>query len=554
MNIFLRKLFLSSILILVFCVFSVNAASATTNFDTPKTVITSHEDFDVLLIDMVIPDSHGVEDVLEAMTLKNEGSISYNVVDSLNLWADAGFEGFQGLNIDKKLGSFKWTNNINGWALSDINTKIPVGGLRVFISVDFKSVSNSEEWFRVRLHALEDLNHNASYDFGDYGLYVKSDNDGVPVMVNVYNEVNIKKRNDYLGPRIFMTNLTANSIVGYGDTYVLLGVTKDRLNSGVVNFYTRIDTDGVEGDWYKGELERIGETDMFSWKYTWNNIMPNIPYDVNLRIEDTKGNRTEKKIENITFVKNFNKNPDTNTDTTTDTNTNTTSNSTEVSIENSEFFVNRDLGVRAPFEDTDIYLKVRLKDKDNKPIANKFVTIHAMRPGKTIKMTLVTNEQGEALWTITSSIDNTFTFKLVFDDNKELPQQPSIRFIDATLGGELIKGKTSSAVYLLRDGKRFVFPTQSVYESYYSDFSQVRVVTDSELAQYQLGGNITYRPGSLIKVPSLSKVYRVNQNNEINWIESEEKARLMYGPTWASLVHDVNDSYFINYTIGDRVQ
>jgi hypothetical protein len=205
----------------------------------------------------------------------------------------------------------------------------------------------------------------------------------------------------------------------------------------------------------------------------------------------------------------------------------------------------------APFEDKDLHAIVTIKDANGNVIPGKFVTLKGERPGKTTELTLITNEQGQSLWELSSGTEAVFTFSATVD-GKELLQKPKINFINATLDGQLVKGESHPAVYLLKsDNKRYVFPNQSVFKSYYANFDTVKTISDSELAQYMLGGNITYRPGSLIKVPSLSKVYRVketvNNINFIEWIETEEFAKKMYGPAWASLVHDVNDSFFTDY-------
>src|SRR3989338_4746527 len=74
--------------------------------------------------------------------------------------------------------------------------------------------------------------------------------------------------------------------------------------------------------------------------------------------------------------------------------------------------------------------------------------------------------------------------------------------------GDLIKGGTAAVYYYGTDAKRYVFPTEKTYQSWYANFDQVKTVSDTELASYPLGGNVTYRPGvKLIKIMTDPKVY-----------------------------------------------
>lgn len=118
--------------------------------------------------------------------------------------------------------------------------------------------------------------------------------------------------------------------------------------------------------------------------------------------------------------------------------------------------------------------------------------------------------------------------------------------------GDLIKmDGLSSVYYLSNDGKRYVFPSESVYFSWYSDFSGVVTIPASELQSYPLGANVTMRPGTkLVKITTDPSVYAVTPNGVLRKIQSEADAIALYGSNWASMVVDVADSFFTNYTIG----
>ncbi|MFH1173112.1 MAG: hypothetical protein V1692_01115, partial [bacterium] len=126
----------------------------------------------------------------------------------------------------------------------------------------------------------------------------------------------------------------------------------------------------------------------------------------------------------------------------------------------------------------------------------------------------------------------------------------------ATLkAGDLIKSADYPAVYYYAaDGKRYVFPNQKTYNTWYKDFSNIVTVTSAELAAIPIGGNITYRAGTkLIKITTDPKVYAVSPNSQLHAIDSETRAKTLYGENWAKLVEDVSDAFFVNYNVGTAI-
>ncbi len=117
----------------------------------------------------------------------------------------------------------------------------------------------------------------------------------------------------------------------------------------------------------------------------------------------------------------------------------------------------------------------------------------------------------------------------------------------------LIKG-SSPAVYYVDEGKRYVFPNEKVYFSWYADFSDVRTVSDDELASYLIGGNVTYKPGSrLVKLQSDPRVFAVGAGGRLRWLASEEAARGLYGSDWNKKVDDLSDAFFFAYKEGETI-
>jgi len=122
----------------------------------------------------------------------------------------------------------------------------------------------------------------------------------------------------------------------------------------------------------------------------------------------------------------------------------------------------------------------------------------------------------------------------------------------AAQAGDLIKmDGLSSVYYLAGDGKRYVFPNEATYFSWYSDFSKVVTISQSELESYPLGKNVTVRPGTkLVKITTNPKVYAVTTNGTLIAVPDEATAKTLWGDNWAKRVIDVPDAFFTNYTIG----
>jgi len=122
----------------------------------------------------------------------------------------------------------------------------------------------------------------------------------------------------------------------------------------------------------------------------------------------------------------------------------------------------------------------------------------------------------------------------------------------AASAGSVIKGTTLSTLYYYgSDGSRYAFPNEKTYFSWYSDFSSVSTISDSALAAIPLAGNVTYRAGSRwIKIQSDPKTYVVTPEGQVRWIESESVASGLAGSDWNTMIDDVADTFFVDYTVG----
>ncbi|MFA5248782.1 MAG: hypothetical protein WC415_06265, partial [Patescibacteria group bacterium] len=122
----------------------------------------------------------------------------------------------------------------------------------------------------------------------------------------------------------------------------------------------------------------------------------------------------------------------------------------------------------------------------------------------------------------------------------------------AASAGDLIKMNGLSSVYFLgANGKRYVFPNEATYFSWYKDFSGVVTISQAELETYPLAANVVIRPGTkMVTSPSSAAVYAVEPNGVLRSIVSEANANALWGDNWNKQIVDVIDSFFTNYTIG----
>jgi len=126
----------------------------------------------------------------------------------------------------------------------------------------------------------------------------------------------------------------------------------------------------------------------------------------------------------------------------------------------------------------------------------------------------------------------------------------------ASHNGQIVRmNGLSSLYYVAADGKRYVFPNENIYKSWFPDFDGVVTLSEADLTALPLGGNVLYRPGiMLVKITTDPKVYAVSKNGTLRWVKTEAIAKALYGDSWNKLVDDVPDSFFTNYTVGAAVE
>ncbi len=123
--------------------------------------------------------------------------------------------------------------------------------------------------------------------------------------------------------------------------------------------------------------------------------------------------------------------------------------------------------------------------------------------------------------------------------------------------GSFIKTNNASTVYFIDTEKnmRHVYPNEAVWRSYFGkDFSFVETKNNINFSDYTLGKNVTFKKGTLFKIPSVSRVYLTDNNGIIHWIKTEAKAIELYGKNWNKLVYDLSEAFFGDYIEGSEVE
>src|SRR5688572_22567090 len=119
-------------------------------------------------------------------------------------------------------------------------------------------------------------------------------------------------------------------------------------------------------------------------------------------------------------------------------------------------------------------------------------------------------------------------------------------------GGDLIKTTGNPSVYYYgSNGKRYVFPNDKTYFTWYANFDNIKTIPLDQLGAIPIGGNVTYRAGvKMVKINTDPKVYAVSKNGILKAIASEAVAAALYGSDWNTKIHDIPDAFFVNYRVG----
>ena len=120
------------------------------------------------------------------------------------------------------------------------------------------------------------------------------------------------------------------------------------------------------------------------------------------------------------------------------------------------------------------------------------------------------------------------------------------------MGGHLVKTNAKSTVYFAaEDGKRYVFPSEKQFNTWYGDFTSVSVIPMQALSAKSLGGSVLFKPGSrLVKSATSPRVYMVGEDGMLHWVTSMSFIESIFGAHWNSKLDVMGDSLFVDYGIG----
>ncbi|OGL73394.1 hypothetical protein A3E39_00175 [Candidatus Uhrbacteria bacterium RIFCSPHIGHO2_12_FULL_60_25] len=117
--------------------------------------------------------------------------------------------------------------------------------------------------------------------------------------------------------------------------------------------------------------------------------------------------------------------------------------------------------------------------------------------------------------------------------------------------GDLSTQPDTAVYYYAKNGKRYVFPNDKCFFTWYPDFSKVQIIPGDQMSLIPIGGNVTYHPGvKMVKFQTDVKTYAVSRGGTLRWVKTEEAARGMYGLEWNTKVDDINEAFYVNYTFG----
>ncbi len=183
-----------------------------------------------------------------------------------------------------------------------------------------------------------------------------------------------------------------------------------------------------------------------------------------------------------------------------------------------------------------------------------------------VTLNAVTNSSGRASFLIRSLRNGTSTLTAIVN-GQTFPKTLSMSFANGLAiqlsVGALIKIPDDNNVQTLSDtavyyyasnGKRYVFPNEKTYFTWYTDFGNVRTLAIEEMALIPIGGNVTYRPASkLVKFQTDPKVYLPTKGGILRWAKTEDIVRSWFGADWNKSVDDISEAFYVNYKFGEPI-
>lgn len=259
-------------------------ASGVTNHQAPTAYFYPQE-FDKLVMDLTLSSGKkGQTDLLKALTLKNIGTArDLNEIEKIKLWKDKGKIGFQGMGIDKELGKFTFYSPSNSWYIENLNEPIFTEGLRIFISLETSRNPTNNTSLQMKIPVLSDSNNNGTFDLGDEGIFLESQNNG-PIdgnITNAYSQAIYARSYDELAPKTVIIAPEDNSTIST-KSYTIEGMARDQ--GGSSPRWVKL---GINDTWYDVTAT---SSNYETWKYEWTGIEEGV-YTFKTKSADWLGNK-----------------------------------------------------------------------------------------------------------------------------------------------------------------------------------------------------------------------------------------------------------------------
>jgi len=135
------------------------------------------------------------------------------------------------------------------------------------------------------------------------------------------------------------------------------------------------------------------------------------------------------------------------------------------------------------------------------------------------------------------------------------PVTGEVEQIDAVAAGDYIRGIYFNTVYYVdSEMRRRPFVNNQTFFTWQDSFDSVVVVTDATLASLDLG--VPMLPKAqvvMMKIQSDPKVYVIEGDNILRWVQGETVAQELYGEDWSDYIIDVEPTFFARFKMGEGV-
>ncbi|HVM90699.1 MAG TPA: invasin domain 3-containing protein [Verrucomicrobiae bacterium] len=168
--------------------------------------------------------------------------------------------------------------------------------------------------------------------------------------------------------------------------------------------------------------------------------------------------------------------------------------------------------------------------------------VRSLRNG-TSTLTAIVNGQTFPNKTVTITFEQGLQLRLPVGSLIKIPDDNDVKTLSDT-----------AVYYYASNGKRYVFPNEKTYFTWYNDFNNVQVIPIDQMALIPIGGNVTYRPASkLVKFQTDPKVYLPTKGGVLRWAQTEDIVRTWFGSDWNTQVDDISEAFYVNYKFGDPI-